>query len=127
MPSRAERSRRLLAHGIAAALLALVAIVGCLRALRAVRRAIEAEPPSELDMPRPAPPASERDEIYRRLRDDLVFSHRSQQYFEAILWPRLLNLAGGDLPRPREGRRTRRRGPSLPALEALIADAEKRP
>jgi hypothetical protein len=151
MPSRAERSRRLLAHGIVAVLLALVAIVayltmapgwrpfgvrvactalvivGCLRALRAVRRAIEAEPPSELDVPRPAAPASERDEIYRRLRDDLVFSHRSQQYFEAILWPRLLELTGGDLPRPREGRRTRRRGPSLQALEALIAEAEKRP
>jgi hypothetical protein len=151
MPSRTERLRRLLAHGTVAALLALVAIVayltmapgwrpfgvrlactalvivGCLRALRAVRRAIEEEPPSELDVARPAPPASERDEIYRRLRDDLVFSHRSQQYFEAILWPRLLDLAGGDLPRPREGRRTRRRGPSLPALEALIAEAEKRP
>lgn len=150
MPSRTERSRRLLAHGTVAALLALVAIVayltiapgwrpfgvrlactalvivGCLRALRAVRRAVEAEPPSELDVPRPAAPASERDEIYRRLRDDLVFSHRSQQYFEAILWPRLLNLAGGDLPQPREARRTRRRGPSLHALEALVAEAEKR-
>jgi hypothetical protein len=151
MPSRAERSPRLLAHGIVAALLALVAIVayltmapgwrpfgvrlactalvivGCLRALRAVRRAIEAEPASELDVPRPVAPASERDEIYRRLRDDLVFSHRSQQYFEAILWPRLLALTGGDLPRPQEGRRTRRRGPSLQALETLIAEAEKRP
>jgi hypothetical protein len=150
MPSRAERSRRLLGQGIAAALLALVAIVtyltmtpgwrpfgvrlacttlvivGCLRTIRAVRRAIEAEPPSELDVPRPAPAASERDEVYRRLRDDLVFSNRSQQYFEAILWPRLLDLSGGTLASPREGRRTRRRGPSLQALEALIAEAEKR-
>ena len=151
MPSPAERSRRLLGQGIAAALLALVAIVayltmtpgwrpfgvrlacttlvivGCLRTIRAVRRAIEAEPPSELDVPRPAPAASERDEVYRRLRDDLVFSNRSQQYFEAILWPRLLDLSGGTLARPRERRRTRRRGPSLQALEALIAEAEKRP
>ena len=150
MPSPAERSRRLLGQGIAAALLALVAIVayltmtpgwrpfgvrlacttlvivGCFRAIRAVRRAIEAEPPSELDVPRPVPAASERDEVYRRLRDDLVFSNRSQQYFEAILWPRLLDLSGGTLARPREGRRTRRRGPSLQALEALIAEAEKR-
>ena len=150
MPSPAERSRRLLGQGIAVLLLALVAIVayltmtpgwrpfgvrlacttlvivGCLRAIRAVRRAIEAEPPSELDVPRPAPAASERDEVYRRLRDDLVFSNRSQQYFEAILWPRLLELSGGTLARPREGRRTRRRGPSLEALEALIAEAEKR-
>ena len=150
MPSPAERSRRLLGQGIAVLLLALVAIVayltmtpgwrpfgvrlacttlvivGCLRAIRAVRRAIEAEPPSELDVPRPAPAASERDEVYRRLRDDLVFSNRSQQYFEAILWPRLLDLSGGTLARPREGRRTRRRGPSLQALEALIAEAEER-
>ena len=150
MPSPAERSRRVLGQGIAAALLALVAIVayltmtpgwrpfgvrlacttlvivGCLRTIRAVRRAIEAEPPSVLDVPRPAPAASERDEVYRRLRDDLVFSNRSQQYFEAILWPRLLDLSGGTLARPREGRRTRRRGPSLQALEALIAEAEKR-
>ncbi len=151
MPSRAERSRRVLAHGIAAALLVLaglvaylamspswrplivrlvctvMVIVGSVRAIRSVRRAIEEQPPSVLDVPRPAPPASERDEAFRRLRDDLVFSHRSQQYFDAILWPRLVELAGDTLPRPRERRRTRRRGPSLEALEALIADAEKRP
>ncbi len=151
MPSGAERSRRLLAHGIAAALLILAAlvayltmapswrpfvvrlvctavvIVGCVRAIRGVRRAVDEQPPSALDVPRPAPPASERDEAYRRLRDDLVFSHRSQQYFDAILWPRLVELAGDTLPRPRERRRSRRRGPSLEALEALIAEAEKRP
>lgn len=151
MPSRAERSRRLLAHGIVAALLVLAALVayltmspgwrpfvvrlvctavviaGSVRAIRTVRRAIEDEPPSVLDVSRPAPSASERDEAYRRLRDDLVFSHRSQQYFDAILWPRLVELAGDTLPRPRERRRTRRRGPSLEALEALIAEAEKRP
>ena len=135
MPAR-ERSLQLLSAGAAQGLVASLAedfradtgarIDGTFRALRAVRRAVEAEPPSELDVPRPAAPASERDEIYRGLRDDLVFSHRSQQYFEAILWPRLLNLAGGDLPQPREARRTRRRGPSLHALEALIAEAEKR-
>lgn len=151
MPSRAERSRRLLGHGILAALFVLAAIVmyltmapswrpavvrlactaivivGCLRAIRGVRRAIEEQPPSELDVPRPAPAPSERDEAFRRLRDDLVYSHRSQQYFDAILWPRLVQLAGDTLPRPVEKRRTRRRGPSLPALESLIAQAEKRP
>jgi hypothetical protein len=151
MPSRAERSRRLLAHGIVAALLVLAALVayltmspgwrpfvvrlactavviaGCVRAIRTVRRAIEGQPPSLLDVPRPAPAASERDEVYRRLREDLVFSHRSQQYFDAILWPRLVELAGDTLPRPRERRRTRRRGPSLEALEALIVEVEKRP
>lgn len=150
MSSRAERSRRLLAHGIVAALLVLAAIVayltmapswrpfvvrlacttmvivGCVRALRGVRRAIDGEPPSELDVPRPAPPPSERDGAYRRLHDDLVFSNRSQQYFEAILWPRLVELAGDTLPRPVERPRTRRRGPSLEALETLIAEAEKR-
>ena len=149
--SRAERSRRLLGHGVLAALLVLAAIVayltmspawrpavvrlactalvivGCVRALRGVRRAVEGQPPSELDAPRPAPPPSERDEAFRRLRDDLVFSNRSQQYFEAILWPRLVELAGDTLPRPAERQRSRRRGPSLQALEALIAEAERRP
>lgn len=150
MSSRAERSRRLLGHGILAALLVLAAIVayltmapswrpavvrlsctalvivGSVRALRGVRRAMAEHPPSELDAGRPAPGPSERDEAFRRVRDDLVFSHRSQQYFDAILWPRLVELAGDSLPRPVEGRRSRRRGPSLPALEALIAEAEKR-
>jgi hypothetical protein len=146
----AERSRRLLARAILVVLLVLASIVaylttaprwrpagvrlactalvimGSIRARRALRRAMEAYPLSELDAPPAPPPARELDNAFRRLRDDLLFSTRSRQYFEAILWPRLLDLSGGDLRRPAEERRARRRGPSLGELRTLIAEAEQR-
>ena len=150
MPWHAEQSRRLLGRAILTALLALAAIVsyltlppawrplgvriactaivigGCVHARRIVRAALDGHPPSELDLPAPAPPAPDLDSAFRRLRDDLVFSLRSRQYFNAILWPRLLDLTGGTAQMPAAGRRGRR-GPSLPELEALIARAEERP
>jgi hypothetical protein len=146
----AERSRPLLARAILVVLLVLASIVaylataprwrpagvrlactalvimGSIRARRALRRAMEAYPLSELDAPPAPPPARELDNAFRRLRDDLLFSTRSRQYFEAILWPRLLDLSGGDLRQPAEERRARRRGPSLGELRALIAEAERR-
>ena len=146
----AERSRRLLARAILVVLLVLASIVaylataprwrpagvrlactalvimGSIRARRALRRAMEAYPLSELDAPPAPPPARELDNAFRRLRDDLLFSTRSRQYFEAILWPRLLDLSGGDLRRPAEERRARRCGPSLGELRTLIAEAEQR-
>jgi len=146
----AERSRRLLARAVLVVLLVLASIVaylatpprwrpvgvrlgctalviiGSVRARRAVRRAMEAYPLSELDAPPAPPPARELDNAFRRLRDDLLFSTRSRQYFEAILWPRLLDLSGGVLRRPPEERQGRRRGPSLGELGELIAEAERR-
>jgi len=150
MPWRAEQSRRLLGRAILLALLALAAIVsyltlpapwrplgiklvctaivigGCAHARRIVRGALEGHPVSELDLPAPAPPAPDLDGAFRRIRDDLLFSLRSRQYFSAILWPRLHELTGGTVPMPAAGRRSRR-GPTLPELEALIARAEERP
>lgn len=148
MPSPPERSRyRFAAYGFLALLVllaiipaylrldaswrpfavrmacALVVIVGCIRVIGSVRRSLEGGAPSALDVPPPAPPRPAVDERFIRMRDDLVFSTQSRRYFDAFLWPRLRRLGGEDLPPPAE---RRRRGPSLSALERVIADIEHR-
>jgi hypothetical protein len=151
MPSRPERSRyRFAAPGLLAVLLVLAAIpayltlepswrslavrlacavivaVGCVRVIRGVRRSIEGSS-SALDAPPRVSSAWELDERFLRLRDELVFSTRSRRYFDTILWPRMLRLAGANLSPPAERPGTRRRGPSLSTLEHLVAEIEKRP
>ena len=151
MPAPAERSRRRLAgRAIIATLVvlgalpaylsveaswrpavvrlscALLVAVGCVRARRWVRDGLEPHPISALDAPPPVRPAPEMDPRFLRLCDDVTFSIRSRRYFDAILWPRLSELAGADLPRPAERVAMRRRGPSLSALEVLIAEVERR-
>jgi hypothetical protein len=149
---RAERSarRRLAAQVVLAALVVLVAIpaylalerswraalvrlvcaavvlVGGLRVRRLMRRAIGAGPASPLDGAPPAPPAPILDARFGRLRDDLASSARSRRYFDAILWPRLQALGDGALPPPAPSWTRWRRGPSLRALEGLIARIEAR-
>ena len=151
MPSRADRwARRLVARGLLAVLLALVALpvylvldpswrpmavrlacalimaAGCVRAIRRVRRAIGEDVPSALDAPPPPSPAPEMDPRFLRVRDDVVFSTRSRPYFDRVLWPRLLDAAGGSLAPPAERRRFGRRGPSPAALAGLLAEVERR-
>jgi len=151
MPSRADRwARRLVTRSLLAMLLALVAIpvylvlhpswrpmafrlacalimaAGCVRAIRRVRRAIGEVAPSALDAPPPPSPAPEMDPRFLRVRDDVVFSTRSRPYFDRVLWPRLLDAAGGSLVPPAERRRFGRRGPSPGALAELLAEVEKR-
>jgi hypothetical protein len=105
---------------------ALLVIAGCVRLTRGARRAIEEQPLSALDLPPRPFPARELDERFLRLRGDLVASARSQRYFDAILWPRLVALAGEGLPRLATPRALWRRGPSLRTIEHLVAEAEKR-
>jgi hypothetical protein len=149
MPSRAERSRyRLPAYGLLAVLVLLAAIpgyltldpsrrplavrlagavivvVGCIRVVGAVRRTRDSEPPSALDAPPPGSRPPTLDERFLRTRDDLLFSRRSQRYFDVFLWPRLRTLGGADLAPPVA---RRRRGPSWSTLERLIAGIERRP
>lgn len=151
MPSRAEGStRRLVARGLLVMLLALVAIpvylvldptwrpgairlacavivvVGCVRARRAVRRVIGERAPSALDAPPPPPPMPELDLRFLRVRDDVLSSTRSRRYFDQVLWPRLLDAAGGSLAPPADRRWIRRRGPSPSALAKLIDEVEGR-
>jgi hypothetical protein len=151
MPSLADRSaRRLVGRGLLAMLLALVAIpvylaldptwrpgavrlacaltvaVGCVRARRGVRRVIGGHAPSALDAPSPPPPMPELDLRFLRVRDDVTFSIRSRPYFDRVLWPRLLDAAGGSLAPPTEHRWIRRRGPSPATLAKLIDEVEKR-
>ena len=104
---------------------ALVAM-GCVRVLRRVGGAMQIESVSPFDTPPPAPPPPELDSRFLRLRDEVTFSTRNRRYFDAILWPRLCELAGTDLPRPPERRGIRRRGPPLATLEDLIARIERR-
>jgi hypothetical protein len=106
---------------------ALIVIVGCARMVGAVRRSIEADAPSALDAPPPAPRPPALDERFLRLRDDLAFSRGSRRYFDVFLWPRLRGLAGADLRAPAERRGILRGGPSWRELEHLIAEIERRP
>jgi hypothetical protein len=64
---------------------------------------------------------------FARLRDDVIWSSRSHRYFDVVLWPRLVELGGLELSRPPSRRGLLRRGPSLRALEAVIAQIERRP
>jgi hypothetical protein len=105
---------------------AALVVAGCVRLMRSVRSSVEAHTPSALDAPPAKAHAPELDERFLRLRDELVFSTRSRQYFNSIFWPQLEKLGGGDLPRPAARRGFRRDGPSLHALESLITTVEKR-
>jgi hypothetical protein len=114
-----DPSRRPLAVRLAGA---AIVVVGCLRVVGAVRRTLEGAPPSALDAPPPAPLLHTLDERFVRTRDDLIFSHRSQRYFDVFLWPRLRAL-GSELAPPMA---RRRRGPSWRALEGFVTDIERR-
>jgi len=105
---------------------ALLVVAGCVRVVRAVRSAVGHPPPSPLDAAPAPPPELVLDDRFLRQRDDLVYSARSRRYFDAILWPRIQELAGASLPQPAARRHLRRRGPSLRTLERLIALAETR-
>jgi hypothetical protein len=105
----------------------VIVIVAGVRLLRRVRRAIGIRPVSPLDAPAPPAPPPAVDGRFERLRDDVTASVRSRRYFDAILWPRLLELSGGPLPRPPARPVLRRRGPPLEAIERLIARIEDQP
>jgi hypothetical protein len=152
MAAATKRSRRrLVGRAVVATLLALVALpvylgtspswrpaamrlscavvvtVGCAHARRWARDALVTHAVSPFDAPPSPSPAAELDAGFLRLHDDLIASRRSRRYFEMILWPRLSALAGAELPRPAAPRGLSRRGPSLHALEGLIALIERRP
>jgi hypothetical protein len=105
---------------------ALVVAAGCIHARRRVRRAIGEYPPSTLDTPPASPPAPEMDQHFLRARVDIALSIRSRAYFDRVLWPRLLALAGGSLEPPAVRRWIRRRGPSPGTVAKLIAEVERR-
>ena len=152
MPAPASRSgRRLIGLAIVATLLALGALpgyllippswrsavvrlacavvvaVGCVYVRRWARDGLAASAISPFDAPPAPPPAAELDAGFRRLHDDLIASTRSRRYFDVILWPRLSALTGAELAPPGERRVARRRGPSLHAIERIIAEIERRP
>ena len=144
--ARAERSRsRLLAFGVAAALVVLAAlpgylaldpkwrpfavraacaalvIAGCRRVIGGVRRSLEEDPASPLDASLPGPRAATVDERFVRARDDLVIGSRNRRYFDTFLAPRLRRSGGDDLPLPPP---RGRRGPPMSALERVITTLE---
>jgi len=106
---------------------ALVVAIGCARARAWARDAVGPPADAGVDAPPPPPPERVLDPHFLRLRDDLITSTRRRRYFDVVLWPRLAALAGSDLPRPEERRGPTRRGPSLRAIEGLVARIEERP
>jgi hypothetical protein len=149
MPSRSERRYRVVGYGFLVVLVLLAALpgyltldqrwrpvalrvtaallvaYGCMRIVGRVRRSLDSDSPSALDAPPPAPRAPARDERFLRLRDDIVFSRASQRYFHTIVWPRLVKLGGADLVPPPARRGLLRGGPSLRALERVVAEIER--
>ena len=144
--ARPETARsRLLAFGVAAALVVLAAlpgylaldpkwrpwvvrgacavlvIAGCRRVIRGVRRSLDEDPASPLDAPSSGPRTATVDERFVRARDDLVIGSRNRRYFETFLAPRLRRSGDDDLPLPAP---RGRRGPPMSALERVIATIE---
>ena len=103
---------------------ALLVAFFCVRIVRSVRGSVEGHAASALDAPAPRAQPPELDERFLRLRDELRFSTRNRKYFETILWPQLSHLGGADLPLPPERHGVRRDGPSLHALERIVAAVE---
>lgn len=114
---------------------ALVVGIAVIHLRRIVRERIEDQPPSNFALalhqaitePHDAP-------LFLKLRNEVRFSGTSHQYFEHVLWPRILALLARQSGRPPviapvipAGRRLFRRGPSLAALRDLIAELEERP
>jgi hypothetical protein len=107
---------------------AAAVIAGCVRALRWARAAAAPSVVSPMDAPAPPAAVPELDARFLALRDDVVYGTRSRRYFDVILRPRLDTLAGAEgLPRAADPRGIRRRGPSLRAIEELVAEIERRP
>lgn len=79
----------------------------------------------------PSQPTIRVDATYGQLRDELRHSRNSRRYFDRVLWPRLRALAAkpgeteGDLPAP-PPHWTKRRGPSLDEISALVDHLEKK-
>jgi hypothetical protein len=105
--------------------------VALLHVGREVRARVRPEAPSPFERAlRPARLEPELAPLFLKLRDEITFSRTSQGYFEHVLWPRVLALAGESLlegrPRP-AWRRLLGRGPSLAALRALTTRIEEPP
>jgi hypothetical protein len=108
------------------ALCAVAVFAGVLRARRWVREAMAGGTPSPIDAPRPPAAPPDLDARFVALREDVIASARSRRYFDVVLWPRLRELAGEDLPRPPAPRGMRWRGPTLTALGSLLGRIENR-
>jgi len=107
---------------------AAAVVAGCARAMRWARGAAGPSATSPLDAPPPPAPSPELDARFLALRDDVIYGARSRRYFDVILAPRLAALAGArGLPPVPARRGLRPRGPSLAALDALVAEIERRP
>jgi hypothetical protein len=106
---------------------ATAAIAGCIRAVRWARDAVAAERISPLDAAEPQPPGPELDPRFLALREDVIESARSRRYFDVVLWPRLVELAGTQLRRPASRWSVLRRGPSMRELSRLVGEIERNP
>ncbi|MGH7334663.1 MAG: hypothetical protein ACREKS_18340 [Candidatus Rokuibacteriota bacterium] len=150
-PVEPPRLLRLAAYGIPLGLLALAAIpiylaldaewrsllvrlvcatavaLGSMRLVRNVRRAAAERPNSPADVPPVAPATTILDDAFLRRRDELTYSVRSRRYFDAVLWPRLLALAGRQLSPPPRRPWCSRLGPSRAMIDTLITEIERRP
>jgi hypothetical protein len=152
MPARSSRApARLIARGAGLSLLAAAALpayltiapawrplaarlggaalvaIGCLRARAWARDALGAAAGSWVDAPPPPAPEVTFDPRFLRLRDDLAAGARRRRYFDVVLWPRLRGLGAEEPARPADRPGPGRRGPSLDAIEAVIARLEERP
>jgi hypothetical protein len=110
----------------------LVGAVVLMLAVFRVRSAIGAfvERPSRWGAGEPALLPHVSDTRFERYHEEIKFSARSQSYFDHMLWPKLVALSrseGASTKAPdKPPGRSFGRGPSLAALDRLIASLEPR-
>lgn len=121
-------SRKTAARLVAAAVLAIVAF----RARTLVGAGIARQPRSTFETAHERPVVLPPDRShFEQLHAEMRFSTRNHRYFEYVLWPRLCALAAPASGEPpawleKPPGRSFGRGPSLAALEGLVASIERR-
>jgi hypothetical protein len=121
-----EASRTTLTRLLTAVVLALAA----LRVRTLVRWILAREERSSFDVGPATTPGPDRSRFHQ-LHDEVRFSARNRRYFDLVAWPRLVGLAQAEmgaaaasLEKPPS--RSFGRGPSLAALQKVIAAIEAR-
>jgi hypothetical protein len=112
---------------LAAAVILAIALVRFHNRLRAD---IDGQPPSQFDLPREQMPRAVKiDPQLAEWHSQLQHSLKSRNYFDHVLWPRLVALARrrGVIVKSPPLRWPAARGPSLGALGDLVSSLERKP
>jgi hypothetical protein len=108
----------------------LMLAIALMQVHKSLRRDVEGQARSHFDLERePRLPAAKVDADFSKLRNELQHSLRSRRYFDSVLWPRVVALAGrhGTRLAPPPRRWLARRGPRLQEVCDLVSSVEREP